>query len=447
MPKLDASRSASAGTPDRSLDRAYRPWQIRILAATWLAYAGYYFCRKPFYVVKADMAGALGFSAVQLAHLGTAYLAAYAVGQFSSAYFGRKMGPKLLLLVGMGISVACNFIFGISNGFGTVMLFLAINGMAQGTGWPGCIGSLAFWFRREQRGSILGVWSTCYQLGSLVSTAFAAYMLGRAGWRWSYFGAALALLAVWALVLLLHPNRPESVGLQPLGEDGDETDPGSPPKGTANPESVEAGSQGLGWTEDVVISVVTMGVIYFTIKFLRYALWSWAPFFLHQNFGLTGENAGYLSTVFELCGFVGVIASGIASDKLFHGRRAFLSFAMLAMMTFSFVLMATFGATSVFFFTLSMGLAGFMLFGPDALLSGVGAIDVGTKRGALAAAGIINGMGSIGPIFQEEVIGWMYKTSGHQIHSILVMLVFMAGAGTFVTFLLWRRARKGKTNL
>lgn len=430
-----------AATEDRSLDRSYRPWQIRVFAATWLAYAGYYFCRKPFYVVKADMASALGLSTVQLAHLGTAYLAAYAVGQFSSAYFGRKLGPKLLLIAGIAISVACNFIFGISNGFWTLMLFLAVNGVAQGTGWPGCIGSLAFWFRREQRGSILGVWSTCYQLGSLISTSFAAYLLGRAGWRWSYFGSALTLLGIWALVLALHPNRPENVGLPPIEEDTDAAEV------AAEPAKAGAGAPGLGWTRDVIVSILTMGLIYFTIKFLRYALWSWAPFFLHQNFGLSGEEAGYLSTVFELCGFVGVIASGVASDKLFHGRRALISFLMLAMMTLAFVLMATLGASSVFFFTLSMGLVGFMLFGPDALLSGVGAIDVGSKRGALAAAGIINGMGSIGPIFQEEAIGWMYKTMGHRLTPIFVMLVCMAAAGTFVTFLLWMRARQGKTNL
>lgn len=422
---------------EKSLDRAYRPWQIRIFTATWLAYAGYYFCRKPFYVVKADMAGALGLSTIQLGHLGTVYLAAYAAGQFSSAYFGRKLGPKLLLIAGMGISAACNFVFGAANGFWTLMLFLAINGLAQGTGWPGCIGSLAFWFRREQRGSILGVWSTCYQLGSLISTSFAAYMLGRAGWRWSYFGSALVLLVIWAVVLLLHPNRPESVGLPPLSDEAESTAP--------NGEAEKV--QGLGWTADVIRSILTMGVIYFTIKFLRYALWSWAPFFLRQNFGLSGDRAGYLSTIFELCGFFGVIASGVASDKLFHGRRAFIVFAMLAMMTLSFVLMATLGATSVVFFTVSMGLAGFMLFGPDALLSGVGAIDVGSKRGALAAAGIINGMGSIGPIFQEEIIGWMYKAFGHRLFPILAMLVCMAAAGAFVAFLLWQWERRGKVNL
>ena len=427
----------AAASPAEALARAYRPWQVRIFAATWLAYAGYYFCRKPFYVAKADMGTSLGLSSVDLAHLGTAYLAAYAAGQFSSAFFGRTLGPKLLLVAGIGISILCNLVFGISNSFWTLLLFLAVNGLAQGTGWPGCIGSLAYWFRRRERGSVLGVWSTCYQVGSLLSTALAAWLLGRLGWRWSYFGGALALLAIWAVVILLHPNRPDSVGLPPL-------------EAEEEPPAV-AGRSGkrepLGWSAEVVVSVLTMGLIYFTIKFLRYALWSWAPFFLRRNFGLAGDQEGYLSTVFELCGFVGVIVAGLASDKLFHGRRAFLSFAMLAMMTLSFLLMATLGAGSVGFFTLAMGLAGFMLFGPDSLLSGVGAIDVGTKRGALAAAGIINGMGSIGPIFQEEIVGWMYKSWNQQLGPILAMLVGVAAAGAFLTFLLWRRAQAGKANL
>lgn len=414
----------------------YRPWQVRIFAATWLAYAGYYFCRKPFYVAKADMGTALGFSSVELAHLGTAYLAAYAVGQFSSAWFGRQLGPRLLLVAGIAISIVSNFTFGIANGFGTLLLFLSLNGLAQGTGWPGCIGSLAFWFRREERGTVLGVWSTCYQVGSLVSTALAAYLLGRLGWRWSYFGGSLALLAIWAAVLALHPNRPEAVGLPPLEEEDDRSGP-----------AAREPCGGLGWSRDVVVSVVIMGTIYFTIKFLRYTLWSWAPFFLRRNFGLEGDQAGYLSTVFEICGFAGVIVAGVVSDRVFHGRRAFLSFLMLTLMTASFVLMATLGSKSVFFFALGMGLAGFMLFGPDSLVSGVGAIDVGSRRGALAAAGIINGMGSVGPIVQEEIVGWMYKASGGALAPILGMLVGMAGLGAFVTFLLWRRARAGKANL
>jgi len=415
---------------------AYRPWQIKILAATWLTYAGYYFCRKAFYVVKADLAETLGLSTIHLAHLGTAYLAFYMIGQFSSAYFGRKLGPKLLLLVGMGISIFCNVMFGISNGFWMVFLFLSLNGLAQGTGWPGCIGSLAYWFKRKQRGSVLGLWSTCYQVGSVAATSFAAYLLGQFGWRWSFFGASMVLLVVWFIVLFLHPNRPKDVGLEPLLE-SDEIEENM----TANDD------KSLGWTREVVITILMMGLVYFCIKFLRYSLWSWAPFFLRNNFQMAGDNAGYLSTVFDMAGFAGVIFAGFISDKLFKGRRAFLAFVMLALMTLSFVLMQVKGSTSVLFFTISMGLAGFMLYGPDSLLSGVGAIDVGAKKGALSAAGIINGIGSIGPIFQEEIIGRMYEHNNHNLMPIFVMLVVVASIGTFLTFLLWLKSRMGASKL
>lgn len=415
----------------------YRNWQIKIFSATWLAYVGYYFARKAFFVVKSDLADTLGLNAIDLAHLGTAYLISYMVGQYSSAYFGRRLGPKYLLILGMGISLLCNVVFGWSNSYWTIMLFLSLNGLAQGTGWPGCIGSLAYWFKRKQRGSILGIWSTCYQVGSVVATSFAAYMLGHYGWRWSFFGASMILLVIWAVVFYLHPNRPEDVGLKPLDDDDEK-----------NEESEgEEKEKGLGWNREVVFTIVTMGFIYFGIKFLRYALWSWVPFLLNNNFGLAGDDAGYLSTVFDMFGFAGVIFAGFASDKLFKGKRSFLSFLMLFMMAMSFVLMYTMGSTSLLYFTISMGLAGFMLYGPDSLISGVGAIDVGTKRGALVAAGIINGTGSIGPIFQEEIIGWMYEKYNHEVTPIFFLLVIVACITALITLILWLRSKKSDVKL
>lgn len=424
---------------DTSSPDQYRRWQIRIFAATWFAYAGYYFCRKAFYVVKPDLLKAFELNTIDLAHLGTAYLVSYMIGQFSSAYIGKRLGARLLLLAGMGISLTCNFIFGISNGFLTIMLFMILNGLAQGTGWPGCIGSLAFWFKRKDRGSILGIWSTCYQLGSVLATGSAAFLLGLAGWRWSFFGASLILLAIWFFVLIFHPNRPEDVGLPPLEDNNPET----PEENEAN--NVQTNK--LGWTRHVVIMILIMGTIYFCIKFLRYALWSWVPLFLQVNFNIAKDNAGYLSTVFDLFGFAGVIFAGFASDRIFKGRRALLSFLMLLLMTVGFIIMFKLGAGSLLYFTVSLGITGFMLYGPDSLLSGVGAIDVGSKKGALAAAGIINGIGSIGPIIQEEIIGWMYHTYNKEILPILYVLVILAITSALLTFLLWIYSNRGKVKL
>jgi sugar phosphate permease len=265
-------------------------------------------------------------------------------------------------------------------------------------------------------------------------------MLGKYGWRWSFYGASMVLLVIWVVVMYLHPNRPEKVGLKPLVDEDD--------MGETVEKSVENDEgKGLGWNREVVFTVVTMGLIYFGIKFLRYALWSWVPFLLRNNFGQAGDDAGYISTVFDIFGFLGVSFAGFASDRLFKGRRSFLSFLMLFLMALSFVLMYTMGSTSLLYFTISMGLAGFMLYGPDSLISGVGAIDVGTKRGALVAAGIINGTGSIGPIFQEEIIGWMYERYNHDLIPIFILLVVVASITAFITLILWLRSRKGKVQL
>lgn len=425
-----------ASAAGKQNDSLHRPWQVKILLATWLAYAGYYFCRKPFYVTKVSIAGALGIDSFGLAQLGTAYLVAYMVGQFSSAFFGRKLGPKLLLLAGIMISIVSTFLFGISNSFWTIMLFMTLNGLAQGTGWPGCIGSLAFWFRRKERGSVLGLWSTCYQLGPVLATLLASFLLGLAGWRYSFFGGSMVLMAVWFVVLIIHPNRPEDAGLPPL-DDEDE-----------NPDKPSVGGRvRLGWDRGVIYTIMMMGLIYFCIKFLRYALWSWLPWFLNRNFFISEADAGYLSVVFDICGFAGVIAAGFLSDRVFRGKRAMLSFVMLALMTLSFFILYFMGSTNLAVFTIAIGFAGFMLFGPDSLLSGVGAIDVGSKEGALSAAGIINGMGSIGPIFQEQLVGWMYRRYNQDLLPILIMLVIIAGTSAVLTFMLWVRARKGRANV
>ncbi len=432
----DMTTPSTGNDADAQSFLSYRPYQIKIFAATFLAYLGYYFCRRPFYVAKSAISSDFAFTSIDMAHLGTAYLTAYMIGQFSSAFFGRKLGPKPLLIAGMAISIGCGMLFGLSNSFWTFMLLLAVNGIAQGTGWPGCIGSLAFWFQRKQRGTILGFWSTCYQIGQVAATLVAAYLLGRAGWRWSFFGGSIILLIIWCIVLPLHPGTPEKAGLPSLqDDDGSET------------SKTDAHNKTPGWDRSVVVTILMMGMIYFCLKFLRYALWSWLPWFLEKNYFLAGVRSGYFSVVFDICGFAGVIAGGIISDRIFNGRRALLSFIMMTIMALSFLVMYLGGSGSLTVFTISVGVAGFTLFGPDSLLSGVGAIDVVTRRGALSAAGIINGMGSIGPIFQEELIGWMYGHYDHDMAPVLVMLVVVAAVSVMIMFFLWRRARKGLANL
>ena len=83
--------------------------------------------------------------------------------------------------------------------------------------------------------------------------------------------------------------------------------------------------------------------------------------------------AGTLSTIFDWVGFVGVLFAGWASDKFFKGKRTQIIVGMTIGMALAFIFLGTIGTTSVVVFGIGLSLCGFMLMGPDSLLSGVGA--------------------------------------------------------------------------
>jgi OPA family sugar phosphate sensor protein UhpC-like MFS transporter len=415
-----------------------RVWRVRILATTWLSYAGFYFCRKNFAIAKSSLLTSLEISKSDLAHVMTAYLMAYMLGQFLTAFLSRRIAIRVLLLTGMGISLGCNVVFGFSYlagpaGYWPLLIFNIVNGFAQSTGWPGNVGVLGNWLDRGERGRVMALWATCYQLGSILAKSFAALMLAVASAAWSFWGASIILLGVWIVFWLYQRDSPEDVGLPGLVE---EVEVAVTP---AEAQAYAAGEE--PWKRSVLLSVVFMGCCYFVFKFLRYALDSWSPLALSELFDLTATQAGLASTAFDWVGFLGVLFAGWASDRFFGGRRYQVIVGMTVGMLFAFIFLAVIGVHSVWMFGIGLSLCGFMLMGPDSLLAGVGAIDVGGRRKAVVAAGLINGLGSIGPIFQEEIIGYLLDTRGYD--AVFQLLIIVCVIGIVGTLYLARRARQG----
>ena len=415
-------------------------WRVRILTATWFSYAGFYFCRKNFAIAKSSIQESLAITSSDLAHIYTAYLIAYMLGQFTMSILGPKIATRILLLAGMGISIACNIIFGFSYllgpaGYGPFLLFMIINGFAQAAGWPGNVGVLSNWLPQGERGRIMAVWATSYQLGSILAKVFAAFLLGYLGVIWSFWGASAVLFGVWILFYFLERDNPEDVGLDPIIEEVE-----VPVETSTHHESFLK-----GWNNNVLLSVFFMGCVYFVFKFLRYSLDSWAPMAIEKLFHQTKEHSGYISTLFDWIGFTGVVVAGWVSDKYFHGKRHQTIFIMTCGMFVAFCLIAFIGVKSVWAFAACLAFCGFMLMGPDSLLAGVGAIDVGGRKMAIVAAGIINGLGSIGPIFQEEVIGWILDR--YEFHFSFYMMIGICALGILGSGYLSYRSRHGSSNL
>jgi OPA family glycerol-3-phosphate transporter-like MFS transporter len=416
------------------LSDAHRSWRIKIFAATWLSYVGFYFCRKPFSAAKHAIGKETGWEASDLSKIWFAYLIAYAIGQFLASQMGPRLGPRRNVLLGMALSVMVTVAMGVTLNIWVLAGLVAVNGLAQATGWSGNVGTMANWFHKHERGRVMGLWSTNFTIGALASGIVMGVVLDRADWRWCFYTGGIVLAVVWLQFYLVQRNRPEDVGLAPIDDPV-----------TAVDESKLVDPPGLGLSRDAWTNLLLIAGFYFFAKFIRYAVWSWAAYFLTDNFGLDDSQANYYAPVFDLAGLPGIYLSGWISDKYFGSRRGEVALIMMCGMIVATGLLMTLGATSVPVFLVLLGAVGFTLFGPDALLSGAGAMDIGTRRTATFAAAMISGFGSTGAALQEIAIGQLYKPSRDGMLPIFLLLFGSAILGAlFCAILVIRNKRGGR---
>ena len=173
---------------------------------------------------------------------------------------------------------------------------------------------------------------------------------------------------------------------------------------------------------------------------------------LSRSFTVTAGGAGFglagVTGLAGVAGFFGVVFGGYITDRYFRGSRTMVTFGMTIGMLISVIFLWKLGPDAIGFFMVGLALIGFMLAGPDSLLSGVGSIDISSKRGAVVAAAVINGIGSLGPIVQEQVIGAIKASAGEEggIDAVLALLVGVSAAGVLMMILLVHRRRKGKSS-
>jgi sugar phosphate permease len=420
---------------DAALFRRYR---LELFVATWLSYCGFYIVRKVYAIVKLPLKEHFGLDDIQVAWPWTIYLVTYMLGQFLAAGLGRRFESRRILAVGMTTAAACNIALGVlvdreaASPFLWMCVAMGIFGLAQATGWPHNVALFANWTRRSERGTLFAVWGTCYQFGAIIGKGLAGFLLGWLGLAWSFYGSSIVLLAFTAFFVLCARERPESVGFS-LGEESDTA--------AAAPAATTQARTGDGpLPRAFVASIVAMGLIYFGFKFLRYALDSWSALILGEHFGLSVSFAAYFSTAFDWVGFLGVLVAGYWSDRIPGSRRTPVIFWMTCGCLAATTAMWMVGLTSPALFILLLGLIGFMAMGPDSLLSGAGAMDVGSRRQAAVAAGVINGLGSIGPVVQEPAIGWLKQTRG--LGAVFALLVAIVLVTTIATGLLARFERR-----
>ncbi len=382
-------------------------------ALTWLSYASYYLGRKGLPVAKATIEAALGKPS--LYGVETAYLAAYALGMHVNGFFGDRVGARRLIGAGhAGVGAGVLRVWRVGDGRGVR------GGVARQ--WARAVHRVAR--QRQGDGRVDAPRAARRGDGRVVD------LLSGGRHRRHRRGRALP------------PGLGAAVGVPRAGADhGGRRRPGDPlppprPAGRGAGACVRARcacGRDLAAARRRLLRSPTIwsyGVCYFWLKLIRYSLLLWLPYYLEKVLGYDTTLAADVSTAFEWGGVAGAVTVGLLSDRLARRGvpRVAIAAACLVGLAGGFWIYLGVGG-GVLANVLGLALVGFLLFGPDSLVSGTAAQDAGGPQAAALAAGLINGIGSVGAVFQEAVTrGVSARWGWDGLFRVFVVLSLVAAA-------------------
>lgn len=360
----------------------YKKLQVRIFVLCWMSYAFFYVSRKNFSIVKTSLHEELGFSMVQLGFIETLYAGCYMAGQFVSGALGDKFGPRRLLSYGMIGSALTSILMGISVSYSIFAFSLAFNGLFQSSGWPNNLKTVTLWFDQKNRGKITGLWCTCYTVGPLMASSLATWLLVSYGWQSAFIYPGLSVAAAGLVIFLFLIDSPRDAGFKEVQ------------RADAHAERKKAPFRSMITHPAIIV----YGLSYAFIKFVRYSFTFWMPWYLYEKMNFSKGDAAYISMAFEFGGLLGVIGIGCLSDKYFSENRSRVVILCILALAGSLFLYQAFESESHLLNFILLSLIGFMLFGGDSVLSATATQDIGGNEATASAAGIVNGIGSIGGV-------------------------------------------------
>ena len=389
------------------------------------AYVGYYFCRVPLPVALPVIGELFEYSNTQTGVILSAYYAVYAVSKLANGFLGDRIGGKVMLLVGIAGSVACNAVFGFGSELEFFVLIWAANAYFQSMGWLSIVPIMAQWYTTRETGRTMGVMSLSYQMGDFIARSSSAFLIVALGWAGLFWvhAAFLAFLGL-AMLAFLKPS-PAKAGLPESDNYSVYVRSGHPEQMDVDPRPSEAPprAEAKRWLRGMLANkwFWIVCVSYLFLSILRYIFWGWSVQYLIQN-GATLGTAALTSAIFPLFGSAGSITAGWVSDRM-GARRGPVMVVMGGLLTGSIYVFSRIPGSEPVWLMLALGLVGFSLYGPYSLMAGAVAIDFGWKHASGTAAGIIDAVGAVGAIVTGVGMGYLIDSYGWtQAFNIIISL-------------------------
>jgi len=408
-----------------------RAWQWRIFWLLWTAYASYYLCRVNFAVAQPLLLKEFpDWTNARIGVIPSTYAIFYALGQIINGALCPRLGARLMMTVALALAAGTNLLFAFTSTFHVMLVLWAVNGYAQSAGWSLLVQTLANWTTSQRRGTVMGLISTCYTVGNVISWLLAGQLCEALGWRAAFWVPSLILLPVAVVFSALLRNSPEEAGFPPVRDDGPAPAPAPARAGATSPPAALATGAILRRTFANRVLWI-LGVGFFCMNAVRYSFMNWSVQYMADFQGRSIKGSALTAVVIPLVGSLGAIAAGWISDTVFGKRRA----PVCALMQFGLAAVCV-GFTFVprgqwLTATTLLGLAGFLIYGPDMLMSGAATVDISHPRAASLATGFTMCLGALGSIFSGAGVGWLRdlaRGDWNLVFYVLAGLVLVAAA-------------------
>ena len=414
-------------------------WQGRIFAILWASYASYYLCRLNFSVAQpAILVEFPTWTMTKLGAIPSMYAGVYAAGQFFNGQLASRFGARRMMTAAMLIVATSNLMFSQAHSYTAMLACWALNGWAQSAGWSLVVSTMAMWTRKKRRGMVIGLLSTCYMLGNVFAWLLAGHLSVKYGWRAAFWVPGAFMVPMACLLAFGLRNRPEDAGFAPMLEVEavvDATTPIVAPAVEPTPFEIL-----LMTLRNRTLWILALA--FFCSNAVRYTFMNWAVQYMSSFQGQSISDGAFKAVALPLIGAVGAVSAGWASDAIFRGRRAPLSALMLTGLAIVCVVFAQVPTGHATLAMTLLGLAGFLIFGPDMLMSGAATVDFSHPRAAAAATGLTMSAGALGAVLSGAGVGWILdKAHGSWTIAFYVLATFSL-VPALMMYSLWNASPK-----
>jgi sugar phosphate permease len=249
----------------------------------------------------------LGLSIADMGFLLSAFLWFYAFSQLPTGAMVDKLGPRLLLTIGLTLWSIAQVLASLVGSFAQFFGARALLGLGEAPQFPTGARVVRDWFNPRDRGLATGVFNCASTLGNAIAVPLLTVLMLGFGWRWMFAIMGIAGLAVAALWFCVYRNPTD---LDLTAEETAYRTEGDPPGQRTRVTFAE-------WRQ-LFRFRSTWGMIlgFFGCVYVTWIYAAWLPAYLEMERHMSIKSTGYFAAIPFAAGVVGGLLGGYMVDVL-----------------------------------------------------------------------------------------------------------------------------------